>query len=285
MAAPPFPRRVTIAGAALLGLGALAVLLAERRRPLRAPTTPERERTPTNLVMGAMSLAVVAALEQPLSDRAARWAERRRFGLAQRLPRHLRAPAAFLLLDYTTYLWHVATHEVPALWRLHLVHHSDVDMDAGTAMRFHALDMVVSTPVRLAQVLLSGAGPRALAAWRAWFFFAVLFHHSNLRLPRRWDRRLSAVVTTPRMHGIHHSAVRAETGSNWSSGLSLWDHLHGTFRLDVSQERIAIGVPRYRAPLGLARLLGLPFGPRPDAWSVGTPGVRADLVRVEADGA
>lgn len=224
-----------------------------------------------NAAFGALSLAVIAAVENPLVRPLARQVETRRWGLAQHLPAAawVRDAAAFLVMDYTIYLWHVLTHKVPALWRLHLVHHVDLDMDASTALRFHALDMVVSAPYRAAQVTLAGASPRALRLWQAFFFMSVLFHHSNLRLPARLERSLARVITTPRMHGIHHSTMRSETNSNWSSGLSLWDHLHRTFRLDVPADRLQVGVPAYRDPAGtrLRPALRMPFIRQCDAWT------------------
>ena len=202
---------------------------------------------------------------QPLAARA----ERRRAGLVQRLPVPpiIRDALAVLAMDYTIYVWHVLTHKVPALWRFHLVHHIDLDLDSSTALRFHAADMLISVPWRAAQVALIGTSRRALAAWQAFFFASVLFHHSNLRLPARLERTLSRVLTTPRMHGIHHAADRGQTGSNWSSGLSVWDHLHGTIRLDPPRARI--GVPAYRRPheIRLAPSLALPFTRQRDAWS------------------
>ncbi len=261
------------AAASRLVLPALAVIslaAVELRYPLRRRTQAEPRRTLRNLVFGALSIAVVAAIETPVTQRLATRAARERRGLAQRLPwpRWARDAAAVLAMDYTIYLWHVATHRVPALWRLHLVHHVDLDMDASTALRFHAVDMAVSVPYRAAQVALIGVSPRALRLWRGWFFGSVLFHHSNLRLPERFERLLAVFVTTPRMHGIHHSAVEGETNSNWSSGFSLWDRLHGTFRLDVPQDAIRIGVPAYRKPAEtrLWASLKMPFGRQRDDW-------------------
>jgi hypothetical protein len=151
-------------------------------------------------------------------------------------------------MDYTIYLWHIATHHFAFLWRFHLVHHVDLDLDMTTALRFQAADMALSTPYPAVQVALIGVSPRALSVWQGWFFLSVLFHHSNLRLPERMERILALALTTPRMHGIHHSTVREETDPNWSSGFSFWDRLHGTFRNDVPQAEIAIGVPGYPDP-------------------------------------
>ena len=260
-----------IAGAAVIGIAALGLSLTERRKPLRRPTQARTGRSASNLALGAISLATVALVEAPLTRPLAARAARKRSGLVQRfpLPAWARDAAAVLLMDYTIYLWHVATHKVPFLWRFHLVHHIDLDLDTTTALRFHGADMAISAPVRAAQVAAIGVSPRALGTWQRWFFLSILFHHSNVRLPKRFERILARFVTTPRMHGIHHSAVRDETGSNWSSGFAIWDHLHRTFRCDVPQSEIAIGVPAYRAPedLGVKSSLALPFGPERDAWS------------------
>ena len=128
--------------------------------------------------------------------------------------------------------------------------------------------MVISAPRRAGQVALIGLTPRGLKLWQTFFFLSILFHHSNIRLPQRVERWLAVFLTTPRMHGIHHSAVEDETDSNWSSGFAFWDHLHRTFRLDVPQSAITIGVPAYRHPdeTQLAPSLDLPFRPQRDDW-------------------
>ncbi len=248
-----------------------AVFVLERRAPLRRQTQAEPGRLIRNLALGALSMAVIAAAESPVVRPLARRAGEQRRGLVQALPvpAWARDLLAFLAMDYTIYVWHVLTHKVPALWRLHLVHHVDLDMDSSTALRFHALDMLVSVPWRAAQVALIGTSSRALRLWQAFFFASVMFHHSNLRLPLRLERVLARVLTTPRMHGIHHSTVRGETDSNWSSGLSVWDRLHRTFRLDVPQQQIAIGVPGYRDPeeIRFRPSLRMPFGRQRDAWA------------------
>ena len=271
MRSVPSTRGVRIAMPLLLALGAASIACAEWLLPRHPRTQPEPSRTLRNLALGAASMAVVAVLEQPVVTRIARHAAQRRRGLAQRLPlpEWARDAVGVLLLDYTIYVWHVLTHKVPVLWRLHLVHHIDLDLDASTALRFHAVDMLASIPWRAAQVALLGVSPRALRTWQAFFFLSVLFHHSNLRLPGAVERVLSRLLTTPAMHGIHHSAERGQTDSNWSSGLSLWDHLHGTFRDDVPQQAIRVGVPAYRdaAATRLGPSLRMPFRRQRDAWT------------------
>ena len=253
---------------ALMGLG--AIMLAERAASLRPRTQVEPARSLRNLTLGALSLLVVSTVEGPVARTLARRGVCRRRGLVQRLPLPplARDALAFLAMDYTMYVWHVLTHKVPLLWRLHLVHHIDLDLDATTALRFHAADMLLSVPWRAGQVALLGVSPRALRVWQGFFFASIVFHHSNLRLPEALERRLARVLTTPRMHGIHHTAERALTDCNWSSGLSLWDHLHGSFRLAAPQPAVRIGVPAYHHPrqTGLLASLLLPFLRQRDDW-------------------
>jgi sterol desaturase/sphingolipid hydroxylase (fatty acid hydroxylase superfamily) len=184
------------------------------------------------------------------------------------LPGWAATAVALVLLDYTLYLWHIVVHKVPWLWRFHLVHHADLDMDASTALRFHAAELLLSIPWRAAQLVLIGVTPAVFTLWQLLLLLSTMFHHANVRLPGGLEHALAWVLVTPRLHGIHHSAVRDETDSNWSSGFTLWDRLHGTFRDDVAQEAISIGVPAYRTPaaLAFARLLTLPFVSQPPSW-------------------
>ena len=259
----------------LLVFGALTVLsIAERRRPLRPSIEPRNRRDARNLALAATTAMVLRLTEKPLITALGKYVERRRWGLLPRLglPRSVEAALALALMDYTLYLWHVLLHPQPLLWRCHLVHHVDLDLSASTALRFHFSEMVLSVPWRAAQIALIGIRPPVLQAWQVGTLLEILSHHSNLRLPRRFERRLSQIIVTPRLHGIHHSAMREETGSNLSSGLTLWDWLHGTLLRDIPQRRIAIGVPAYRDAdeITLPKILAMPFGPQRPAWQ--TPG-------------
>ena len=227
-----------VAAGAVVG----GILLAERKRPLRRQEKPAIPRNLRNAALGAGCAVIVAAVEEPLTQSIARGNLAGKRGFAQKLPRPLRLIGGIAAMDYGFYWWHVATHKVPFLWRFHRVHHIDPDMDASTAVRFHPLDMLVSLPWRLVQVRLSGASPKSLRWWRNFFNFSILFHHSNTKLPGRTDQVLAKVLTTPEMHGIHHSSIKAERDSNYTSGLSFWDRLHGTYRSTPPQDEIDIGV-------------------------------------------
>lgn len=244
----------------------------ERRRPLRMRVEPLADHTARNLTAGALAAATLQIAERPIASRLVRLVEERRIGLLKsvRLPRAIEVLLAVVLLDYTLYLWHVLTHRVPALWRLHLPHHVDLDLDASTALRFHFAELTVAVAWRAGQILAIGVGPTSYAAWQLFLLPSILFHHSNVELSPRWDAKLNRFVVTPRMHGIHHSTVRHETDSNWSSGLTVWDKLHGTFRSDVPQEEVTIGVPAYRKPqdVTFTEYVKIPFGEQRPTWQL-----------------
>ena len=213
--------------------------------------------------MAALAAMTVNVAERPFVEPLAHVVERRRWGLVKRasLPRWLETIAALLLLDYTLYIWHVLVHRVPVLWRFHAVHHVDLDLDASTALRFHAGELAISVPWRALQIGIIGVSPDTLRLWQHLVLIEILFHHSNLRLPRRVEQALARLVVTPGLHGIHHANREEIRNVNWSSGLTLWDWLHGTLRTDVPQDQIRIGVEGYDDPrqVTLPRVLAMPF--------------------------
>ncbi|MFL6209876.1 MAG: sterol desaturase family protein [Pyrinomonadaceae bacterium] len=251
----------------------VALAWLERRRPLRRDTVePKLRREARNMAVAGAGALVLQLAEAPVIAPLTRLVERRGWGLLKRvrLPAWLEIALAVVLLDYTLYVWHVLTHRVPLLWRFHVVHHADLELDASTALRFHFGELALSIPWRAAQVVLIGVTPQTLSIWQTLLLISISFHHSNLRLPIKLERRLHRLVVTPRMHGIHHSLVKAETNSNWSSGLTIWDWLHGTLRLDVPQAAIVIGVPAYRDPaeLTIDEILIMPFTAERPTWQL-----------------
>jgi sterol desaturase/sphingolipid hydroxylase (fatty acid hydroxylase superfamily) len=249
--------------AAVIAIAGGIMLLAERIAPLRRSVEPKLRRVVRNLSAGGVSFALMSLLQAPLLQPVGRWIVRGRIGLLQLVqwPRWLETLIAVVLLDYTLWWWHWASHRVPFFWRFHLVHHVDRDLDTTTALRFHFGELALSIPVRAVQMLLIGVDAQMLWLWQTILFASILFHHSNARLPIGLEKFLVKFVVTPRMHGIHHSDRLNETNTNWSSLLSWWDYLHGTLLLDVPQAEITIGVPAYSAAsdVTIGKILLLPF--------------------------
>lgn len=168
---------------------------------------------------------------------------------------------AFLLLDYSNYIWHILLHKLPFMWRFHLVHHSDLDLDITTAFRFHFGEMIGSVFFRGAAIILIGASPTMVLIYEIAFEAATQFHHSNIKLPFKFEKILNFLIVTPRMHGIHHSVIKRETDSNYSIIFSFWDRVHKTVQLNIHQNEIVTGVPSYadEKELTIGNLLKLPF--------------------------
>ncbi len=242
----------------------IGLVILEWRRPLRKQTSePKLRRNIRNMAVAATSAVAVMLTSEPITTPLTKWVHRRNWGLVKRLrlPSWLEVPLVLVLLDYSLYLWHVAFHKVPCLWRFHQVHHVDLDMDASTAIRFHFGEMAISTGLQIFQILTIGVSPLTFSIWKTWLISEVIFHHSNVELPFHFERWLCKIIVTPRMHGIHHSLVPEELNSNWSSGLTLWDRLHGTLRLNVPQNQLRLGVAAYPDPneLTYPKLLEMPF--------------------------
>jgi sterol desaturase/sphingolipid hydroxylase (fatty acid hydroxylase superfamily) len=178
------------------------------------------------------------------------WAENNSVGLARALP----FPATtnlifvFALFDIWMYFWHMANHRIGFFWRFHRAHHSDTEMDTTTALRFHPGELVLSTFFRLPVVVLIGMSFSQLVLFEVMLNVSTLFHHSNLAVPEKWDRLLRRVIVTPNMHRVHHSTVLAETNSNFTSLLSVWDRVFRSFRTRPDTHTITLGLPAFREP-------------------------------------
>lgn len=248
-----------------------SLLLAEQRHPLRTPVDRRFWRLRNNTTVGLISALFLCLAEIPASRMAAKVTERTRNGVLQwlRLPPWMEAALSFLLLDYSIYVWHVLLHRHPVLWRFHIAHHTDRDLDVSTTLRFHAGEIFFSTLWRTSTIILLGIKTTYLRVWESFLMSAILFQHSNIKLPLSFERCLNRLLVTPRMHGIHHSLIEQETNANWSSGLTIWDLLHGTLKLNVHQDVICVGVPAYRTTesVDLIHTLKLPFGKQRYAWT------------------
>ena len=248
----------------------ILLIYYEAAYPLRRRKRARGRRWLANLALTALVFAVGGYLVRPAALNVGTWTAGRDYGLLQflGLPGWGQAAAGFLLMDLTFYYWHRVNHTNRWLWRFHNVHHVDPDLDVSTSFRFHGVEILYSLLFRVAQVGLLGIMPLTYALYEAFFQAATMFHHSNLKLPLKWERRINKILVTPRMHGVHHSAVGPETNSNYSVIFSWWDKLHGSLRLNVEQREIVIGVPAYLLPKdnGIPNLIKMPFQKPRSYW-------------------
>ena len=248
----------------IISAGAFAALYYfENKRPLRKRIESRITNTARDLAIASAAGFAVNFFEKPVANKLTRFVEEKKFGLLKifRLPKFLETVVAIILLDYTLYLWHVFTHKSTFLWRFHKIHHADLDLTAATAIRFHFGEITISVLFRAGQILLIGVTRKSLEIWQTLLFLSIFFHHSNISLPENFERKLQKIITTPRLHGIHHSIKEDEMNSNWSSGLTVWDFLPGTFRDDVPQDEIIIGVKEFDKiqEVTLPKMLAEPF--------------------------
>ncbi len=210
----------------------LAMMLWEWRRPRRSLGLPRARRWPANLGIVVVDSVVLRLAFPVLAVGAAQVAAANGWGLFHWLnaPFELACIASLLLLDLAIYAQHVAFHKVPALWRLHRMHHTDLDFDVTTALRFHPLEIVLSMSIKLAVVVLLGAPAVAVMLFEVILNATAMFNHGNVRLPLRLDRVLRWMLVTPDMHRVHHSILPEETDSNFGFNLPWWDRLFGTYR-------------------------------------------------------
>ncbi|WP_420428039.1 sterol desaturase family protein [Algiphilus sp.] len=202
----------------------------ERAYP-RRPRTATAHRWPVHAGMALVGAAATALVPLGVAG-AALWAQAEGIGLLQQfpLPWWLAVALAWLLLDAAIYWQHRLMHRFGWLWRWHRVHHTDTELDASSALRFHPGELLLSAGYKMAVVVLLGAPPLAVLLFEALLAFAALFNHANWALRPGVDRWLRRWLVTPDMHRVHHSTVRDETDSNFGNVLSIWDHLFGSYR-------------------------------------------------------
>jgi sterol desaturase/sphingolipid hydroxylase (fatty acid hydroxylase superfamily) len=243
----------------------VGMLLWEVLAPRRPLATPRGPRWLSNLGMVALSTLLVRLVIPTSAVAAAVLFQERGLGLLNvaRVPTVLAFVIGVAALDLVIYVQHVLFHHVPALWRLHKVHHTDLDFDATTGVRFHPVEIALSMGIKLAAVAALGAPPAAVVTFEVLLNATSLFNHGNVSLPARWDAVLRRLVVTPEMHRVHHSIKPHETNSNFGFNLPWWDHVFGTYRArpEDGHVEMTLGVEGHRDPrrLHLGRLLVLPF--------------------------
>jgi sterol desaturase/sphingolipid hydroxylase (fatty acid hydroxylase superfamily) len=254
----------------LIRLGAFAgvfVVMAgwEVLTPRRPQTVGRNWRWPNNLGVLAVDALLVRVVLPTTTVGVALVAEAHGVGLFNMiaLPVWASIIVSVMVLDLAIYLQHVLFHAVPALWRLHRMHHADLEVDVTTGLRFHPIEILLSTGIKLAVVTAVGAPGAAVLIFEVLLNATSIFNHSNVRIPADIDRILRWFVVTPDMHRVHHSILRRETNSNFGFNLPWWDRLLGTYRAQPAAGHAAmtIGIEQFRDPreLGLDRMLLQPF--------------------------
>jgi len=254
----------TIRLAAFAGI-LLLVALAERLWPRRRPSQPRLRRWPANFTIVVIDTAVLRLLFPLLAVGAASLAAERGWGLFNLLawPGWLELILAVLAFDALIYWQHRLFHAVPLFWRLHKMHHADLDFDVSTALRFHPVEIVLSMLIKIAAVMLLGPAAVAVLLFEVLLNGLAMFNHGNLRLSPTLDRQLRRVLVTPDFHRVHHSVRPEETNSNYGFNLTWWDHLFGSYRAQPADGHsgMRIGLEAYRDPVcsNLGWMLMLPF--------------------------
>ena len=237
------------------------VALWEVLAPRRALRLSRAVRWVSNLGLVALNTLVLRLLFPLAGAGMAAFCAANGWGLLNhfQVPLVIALPVAVVVLDFMIWLQHVMVHAVPALWRLHQVHHADVDYDLTTGARFHPLEIVLSMLIKFAAIIVLGAPVLAVVVFENLLNATAMFNHGNIRLPAGLDRVLRWFVVTPDMHRIHHSVEDDETNSNFGFNLTWWDRLFGTYRAQprAGHEHLTIGLRGRDDPREVARLPGM----------------------------
>lgn len=241
------------------------IAIWEHLSPRRPLTTSKKLRWITNLGIISLNPLVTRLAFPVLAVGMALKAQKAGWGLLNNcdLPYPLDLVIGIVVLDLVIYLQHVMFHAVPVLWRLHMVHHADLDYDLTTGLRFHPLEITLSTAIKLAAVAALGIPEAAVLIFEILLNGLAMFNHGNIHISLKIDRILRYLIVTPDMHRVHHSVVLRECNSNYGFNLPWWDRLFGTYcaQPDKGHDGMVIGLSQYRVPekLTLLRLLLLPF--------------------------
>ena len=244
----------------------LIMALWEIKQPMRVLRISKTQRWLNNLGMVVLNSVVLRLLFPTAAVGMALLAQQQGWGLFNyfSVPHAIALVASLLLLDLVIYLQHVMMHAVPLLWRLHQVHHVDLDFDVTTGFRFHPIEIIVSMLIKFAAIILIGPSVAAVILFEVILNGTSMFNHGNVRLPKSVDRLLRWLVVTPDMHRVHHSTLPKETHSNFGFNLPWWDRLFGTYRAQpqAGHHNMAIGVAAFTNPnitQSLPALMLLPF--------------------------
>jgi sterol desaturase/sphingolipid hydroxylase (fatty acid hydroxylase superfamily) len=251
-----------------------AIALWEAAAPRRPRSYSRLKRWPSNLAIVALNTGLLRILLPATAVSLALVGEKRSWGLLNNLvvAQWIGIIAAVVLLDVAIYLEHVMFHAVPALWRVHRMHHADLDFDLTTGARFHPIEIVLSMLIKFGAVVALGAPAFGVLIFEVLLNVTSMFNHSNVRIPIGLERYLRWLLVTPDMHRVHHSMVVGETNSNFGFNLPWWDRLLGTYRdqPDAGHDGMTIGIVQFREAreLWLDRMLLQPFRGPTGAYAI-----------------
>jgi sterol desaturase/sphingolipid hydroxylase (fatty acid hydroxylase superfamily) len=264
----------------------VAVAIGELIFPRRVLTTSKTNRWIANvgiIVLGAASLRVIAWVLAGLGAASAVGmavvAEKHHWGILNYvdMPLWSKVIISVVVLDFIIYLQHVMFHAIPTLWRLHMMHHADLDFDLTTGNRFHPIEIILSMGIKIASVMVLGAPAVGVVLFEVILNGVAMFNHSNMKIPLGLDRVLRLFMVTPDMHRVHHSVIRFETNSNFGFNLPWWDRLMGTYRAQPQKghDDMTIGLNQFRDAkrLTLPWLVVLPFIGRVGAYPINWRGM------------
>lgn len=241
--------RMAFFASVLLLMAVLEALFPRRERDI-----PRLFRWSNNLGLVVLDSVLVKLCFPLLAVAAALLAEDRGWGLFNLpsligLPGWLAVLLSILILDLAIYAQHVLFHTVPPLWRLHRVHHTDLDFDVTTGIRFHPIEIVLSMAIKLLLVFLLGPPAVAILIFEILLNAAAMFNHSNMKIPLGFDKVIRLLMVTPDMHRVHHSVIPSETNSNYGFFITWWDRMFGTYidQPEKGHEGMTIGIEEFRA--------------------------------------
>ena len=247
-------------------LGIFCIMICwEYFSPKRTQQIGRKQRWPVNLGLAAFNMIIMRLTIGGIAYLSAVAAADNASGLLNRLavPEWLAIIVTLLFLDFAIYCQHIVSHKWSLLWHLHQVHHTDLEFDATTAVRFHPLEIIISMLYKALCIYLIGANPWAVIAFEIILNGAATFNHSNINIPATLDKKLRWLIITPDMHRIHHSTLPVETDSNYGFSISCWDRLCKTYIAEPRQPQtlMPIGLRSFRRQdeLGFMQLLLLPF--------------------------
>jgi sterol desaturase/sphingolipid hydroxylase (fatty acid hydroxylase superfamily) len=260
----------------------LAVALGELVDPRRPLNTSKRSRWFSNIGIVVMNTVFLRVIFPIGAIGVAVWVERQGWGLFNHLawPLWMEVALSVVFLDFIIYLQHVMFHAIPVLWRLHMMHHADMDYDVTTGTRFHPVEIFISMAIKVSAITLIGAPALGVILFEILLNGTAMFNHGNFYIPLGLDRVLRWFVVTPDMHRVHHSVFPSEANANFGFNLPWWDRLLGTYKPQPTKghDGMTIGLNQFRDPsrLTLGHLLIMPFVGKQGAYAIGRRGTKAD---------